>query len=305
MRIVSLSPAATEWVAAFGAGADLVGRSHACDHPPSVRRLPVLTRSRLAPATDAAAIDRDVRARAARGSGWYAIDLDALRALRPDVILAPEQGIADVEAACATWAEAPPHLFTMAPRTFKQVLDAALRLGRVLDRTGAAMAAVGEGERRLRALQDWLGRGRRGDPRDGPTVASLEWLAPLMSAGCWLPDLVAFAGGRAVLAEAGTPSPEISWEALRAADPDVIALLPCGFSLADTRRNLHHLAEQPAWSALRAVREGRVYLFEGRAYFNRPGPRLYRAVELMAAVLHPVHAPAIAPASWECAPLNG
>jgi iron complex transport system substrate-binding protein len=120
-----------------------------------------------------------------------------------------------------------------------------------------------------------------------------------MIAGHWMPDVVSLAGGQAVLARPGMPSQYIAWEDLQAVDPDVIAVVPCGFSLWQTKRELSFLTERDGWANLRAVRRGRVYLFDGNAYFNRPGPRLYRAVELLAAVLHPASASALEVADWE------
>ncbi|GIV62101.1 MAG: ABC transporter substrate-binding protein [Rhodothermaceae bacterium] len=311
MRIVSLLPAATEWVAAIGAMEDLVGRSHACDFPPAVRSLPAVTRSRVAEGGDTRAINDAVRSTLAAGLSLYEVDLDALRALRPDVVLTQAQcavcavDLAGLEALLAGWTGTRPRLFSMAPMTFRAVLQEAMHLARLVDRLPQAMAVLGEGERRLRHLRDRLGLPRTADPATLPTVACIEWMEPLMTAGHWMPALVDHAGGRAVLAGAGKPSPVVDWEALRAADPDVIAIMPCGFSLEQTRRDLPLLTGRPGWGDLRAVRTGRVVLFDGNAYFNRPGPRLYRAAELLAAALYPERIPpdVLGVAPWEMASL--
>lgn len=63
--------------------------------------------------------------------------------------------------------------------------------------------------------------------------------------------------------------------------------MPCGFTVAQTARELPELMQRPEWQALRAVQEGRVFVLDGHAYFNRPGPRLYRSIELVAVCLHP------------------
>jgi len=308
MRIVSLLPAATEWVCAFGAEAMLVGRSHECDDPASVRALPVVTRPVVPVEGDSAAIDARVKRRLQQGLSLYEVDLDLLRQLKPDVVLTQAQcevcavSLPQLEATLAAWTEGRPQLFSMEPQSFKQVLDAALRLGRMLGRAGAAMAWIGEAEQHLQMLRNRLGLHKRADPSGWPTVACIEWLEPLMIAGHWMPDVVGLAGGRAVLAEPGMRSQYVAWEALRAADPDVIAVVPCGFSLRQTERELSFLTERAGWSDLQAVRNGRVCLFDGNAYFNRPGPRLYRAVELLAAVLHPASMKALEVAGWEMAP---
>jgi iron complex transport system substrate-binding protein len=146
-----------------------------------------------------------------------------------------------------------------------------------------------------------MGLHRRTDPETLPTVACIEWMEPLMTAGHWMPDVAEMAGGCAVLAEKGTPSQVIEWADLRAADPDVLAVLPCGFALEETQRDLHYLTEREGWDELQAVQDDRVVLLDGNAYFNRPGPRLYRSIELLAEAIHPdaVDAEALGIEPWE------
>ncbi|MGI9174402.1 MAG: cobalamin-binding protein [Rhodothermales bacterium] len=299
MRIISLLPATTEWVCAFGAEKDLVGRSHECDFPASVRALPPVTR---APAFsgDSAEIDQQVQGQFEQGLSLYDVDLDALRTLRPDVVLTQAQcevcavSLHQLEAALQQWTSSRPAVVSIEPMTLKQVLDAGLRIGRAIGRFEAAMHFIAEQEMRLERLRRRLGNKRT-------SVAFIEWMEGLMTAGHWMPDVIAQAGGEAVLAERGARSRYIEWDALREADPDVLAVGPCGFSLEATRRDLHYLTRRAGWADLRAVREGRVFLFDGNAYFNRPGPRLYRAIELLAAALHPdvVAWEAIGVAPWE------
>jgi iron complex transport system substrate-binding protein len=120
-----------------------------------------------------------------------------------------------------------------------------------------------------------------------PRLACLEWLEPLMAAGHWMPELVALAGGQAVFGTPGAPSPWIDREALLAADPDVVVALPCGFDLARTRAEWTALGLGDALGELRALRNGRVFLADGNALFNRPGPRLVESLEVLAEILHP------------------
>jgi iron complex transport system substrate-binding protein len=113
-------------------------------------------------------------------------------------------------------------------------------------------------------------------------VAVIEWCAPLMSAGNWTPELVERAGGENLLGEAGRHSGTLAWEALRAADPDVIVVSPCGYDLARTREDLPLLEALPGWRELRA----RVALVDGNAYMNRPGPRLVESLAILADIFH-------------------
>jgi iron complex transport system substrate-binding protein len=307
MRIVSLLPAVTEWVCAFGAGGDLVGRSHECDTPASVQDVPVVTRPTYDSHGDSAAIDDAVQNQLQQGLSLYAVDLEQLRALAPDLILTQAQcevcavSRPQLEETLADWSGAQPQVLSMEPMTLKEVLDAALRIGRTIGQPEMAMQVLAAKERALQRLRNRMGLHRRTDPATLPTIACIEWMEPLMTAGHWMPDVAEMAGARAVLAEKGAPSRVIEWEALCAADPDVIAVLPCGFTLAETRRDLHYLTERDGWADLRAVRSDRVVLLDGNAYFNRPGPRLYRSIELLAEGIHPdaVDAEALAIEAWE------
>jgi iron complex transport system substrate-binding protein len=317
MRVASLLPAATEWVAAFGAADRLVARSHECDHPSALDDVPVVTKATYAEdrggdaSSQSRAVDRAVREQLDAGLSLYDVDTERLRALRPDLVLTQaqcevcavslgqlEHALADQSSATGEGEDgrdAAPRLLSLSPDTLKDAFDTGLTVGRALGRIEAAMSFLAAREKRLRALRETLPiRDERDSEQSAgaarPTVACVEWIDPFMTAGHWTPDLVEQAGGRAVLSEAGGRSRRADWNALRDADPDVLAVMPCGFDLEETAAELHGLTERPGWSELSAVRNGRVWLFDGNAYFNRPGPRLYRSAELMAAALHPEHA---------------
>ena len=120
-----------------------------------------------------------------------------------------------------------------------------------------------------------------------PRVACIEWLAPLYTAGHWVPDMVEAAGGIDVLAKAGTTSHTLDWDTLAATEPDVIVLMPCGFTIPRTRTEVATVTDHPRWKSLPAVRRGDVYLVDALSYFSRPGPRLIDGVEQLAAIFHP------------------
>lgn len=292
MRIASLLPAATEWIAAFGAADELVGRSHECDDPPAVRDVPVLTQAAFDDGGDSAAIDAAVKETLEEGLSLYDVDLDRLRALEPDVIVTQDQcevcavSLSQLEEAVAGWGAQEPELVSLKPTTFKEVLDGALRLGRTIGHGSDAMRHIAGGEMRLQALRSALGIDRRVDPETLPTVACIEWLDPLMTAAHWMHDLAEHAGARCVLSESGERSPRIDFDDLLRADPDAIAIMPCGFTVKETLADLSALTERDGWADLQAVRNRRVAVLDGNAYFNRPGPRLIRSTELLASVVH-------------------
>ncbi len=288
LRVVSLLPSSTEIACALGAGGLLVGRSHECDFPPEVAALPVCTEARLDPSAPSREIDDAVRRTVREGVSIYRVDADRLRALRPDVVLTQDQcevcaaSLADVEEALARWTGGTPRLLSLRPASLADVWGDLERVARALDLADAG-----------RALRDALSErvGEIGERAAGlaerPRVACLEWIDPLMGAGNWIPELVALAGGHALLGRSAVHSPWITWEDLVAADPDAIVVLPCGFDRARTRAEMAPLVARPGWADLRSVRAGRVFVADGNQYFNRPGPRLVESLEILAEMLHP------------------
>ncbi|PSQ90072.1 MAG: cobalamin-binding protein [Bacteroidetes bacterium QH_2_63_10] len=306
MRIVSLLPAATEWVCTLGGQEDLVGRSHECDYPDNVQDVPVVTSPTYDAEGDSAAIDDAVQEQLQDGLSLYEVDLERLRAMEPDLIVTQDQcevcavSWPELEAQLGDWTGGAPEVVSMRPKTLKEVLDEALRLARAMDALEQGMEVIANLETGLKVLRDQIGVDRSTNPQSLPSVACIEWLEPLMVAGHWMPDVVEMAGGRPVLGTAGEPTEPVEWGDLRKADPDVLALMPCGFTVDETRRDLHYLTEHSGWEDLAAVQNERVALLDGNAYFNRPGPRLYRAIEVLASVLHPEKVRPDPPvAAWE------
>ena len=287
-RIVSLLASATELVAALGARDRLVGRSHECDYPPDVARLPALTAPKLDISRPSGDIDRQVKDLLARALSVYQVDAAALRALRPDLIVTQTQcevcavTPADLEAALAAWIAPQPTIVSLAPNALADIYADIERLAAALGTPERGAALIGTMRARMQSIAT-----RTAALAHRPLVAAIEWIAPLMAAGNWMPELVAMAGGENLFGVAGRHSPWMDFAALAAADPEIILVLPCGFDIARSRAEMPALAAQPGWSALRAVGEGRVFLLDGSQYFNRPGPRLVESLEILAEILHP------------------
>ncbi len=288
MRIVSLLPSATEIVCALGFRNALVGRSHECDYPFGVEALPSCTAARIDPSAPSREIDDQVRSRVRDALSIYDVDTEQLRALRPDLIVTQDQcevcavSLGDVEQALADWTGVAPRVVSLSPSTLADVWADLRRVGEAVDAQERARALCESLTDRVTEIGE-----RAGGQATRPRVAGIEWIDPLMGAGNWVPELVALAGGANSLGRPGEHSPWITFDQLAAADPDVIAVLPCGFDLARTRAELGPLLAQRGWGALRAVREERVFLLEGNQYFNRPGPRLLESLEILAEILHP------------------
>ncbi|NED93158.1 cobalamin-binding protein [Streptomyces sp. SID11233] len=291
MRIVSLLPAATDIVAELGLAEHLVGRTHECDWPPeAVRSVPVVTGADLTQdSMSSREISEAVGGSAHSGSSLYTLDTDALSALAPDVVLT--QDLCDV---CAVSYErvsqavrildTGTRVLSLEPRTLDGVLDCLVTVGDLLGvRERAEKCRSG-----LRRRLDHVASLTAGLPR--PRVVAVEWLDPLWPAGHWVPEQITCAGGEALLATPGEHTRPMTWDQVVAARPDVVLVLPCGFPPERTLQERDVLTSLPGWDDLPAVRGGNVWVLDGPAYFNRPGPRVVRGAEVLAHVLHCVRA---------------
>lgn len=281
MRIASLLASATELVCELGAGDELVARSHECDHPEWVKRLPCASRPTFDITGSSKQIDTLVRERLAARKPLYAVDEALLLDLEPDVVI--------TQTHCEVCAVSPGNLgkdelcrkqvAALSAGTLAGILDSFRQIADVIGRDAGPLIAqieahVAEIERRV------AGRRR-------PTIACLEWIEPIFDMGNWGPELVERAGGTQVLGTPGQHSTTTPWDAVRAADPEYLLVAPCGFGIARTLEEMPILKALPGWTELRAVREGHVYVADGNLYFNRSSPSVFASIEILAEIMHP------------------
>ena len=278
-RVVSLIASATEIVCALGCEEWLVGRSHECDYPPSIRHLPVCTEPLIDPSRSSGEIDQQVKTVLRQALSVYRVHDDVLRSLHPDVIITQAQcevcavSLKDVERSLAAWITSRPHLVSLEPNALEDVWRDIGDVAEILGVPERGVALVAQLQERIATSAE-----RAQSLPERPTVACIEWIDPLMAAGNWVPELVELAGGTNLFGEAGRHSPWMTWPELVISDPDVIVVMPCGFDIDRSRQELLTLTQRPEWSTLRAVRTGRVSLTDGNQYFNRPGPRLVESL---------------------------
>lgn len=292
MRICSLLPGATEVVAALGAADDLVGISHECDYPEEVRQKPVLIHAAIDPQTSSSPdIDRQVRAMLSSGESLYTLDEERFLQAQPELVITQEL--------CHVCAVTPdqlqramgrlphlPRLLTLNPTTLMAVLEDIQRIGSAIGREEEGRMLAAQLRSQLQLIRERVSR-ERSPAQPRPRVACLEWLAPLYHAGHWVPEMVDWAGGWDVLGKISAPSSQITWDHLIAASPDIVVIMPCGFSIDRTVRELSQLTAHPCWEKLPAVQHDRVYIVDAVSYFSRPGPRLIEGVRILAGILHP------------------
>ena len=288
MRICSLLPSATEVIALLGLSEALVGISHECDYPPSVTRVPVMVEPMISPHGLASAdIDNQVGRLVASGQRLYRLKDALLREAHPDLILSQ-----DLCHVCAVtpdqlhdalrYMPRKPTVLTLNPGTVHDVIADVVRIGDAAGRSAEAYSLATQLRDRLDAV-----RIRVEGISHRPRVVCIEWLSPLYVAGHWVPEMVQLAGGKDVLAQPGSPSRVVTWDEILAATPDVLIVMPCGFSVERTQTELLQMMQRPSQWRLSLALADCTYLVDASSYFSRPGPRLIDGVELLAAILHP------------------
>jgi iron complex transport system substrate-binding protein len=289
MKIASLLPSATEIVYALGLGDDLVGVTDECDYPADAVTKPVISRSTLPQGRiqTPREIDDAVRARAAQDGQLYLLDRDLLRREQPEVILTQDLcrvcaiPSGQVQRALDELGLPESKVVALDPQTLDQVIAQIEVVGKLLDR-GERATDIVEGLRgRVSRVKDVAKR--------VPTVSvfGLEWSDPPFSAGHWIPDMVEAVGGTPVLAEKGAPSREVAWHEIRAAAPEVVVFMPCGYYLEEAEEEAASFLHQAEFADTPAARNGNVYAVDATSYFSRPGPRIVDGLEILAWAAHP------------------
>jgi iron complex transport system substrate-binding protein len=285
MKICSLLPSATEILCALGLGDQVAGVSHECDFPAETRSKPVLINSRISHTESAAAIDRQVREFLERGESLYSVDLEKLSAIEPDIIVTQDlchvcAATPDDLGAALAHLKRQPRILTLNPHSLADVCADIRTLGEATGRGEQASAVVAEFERSISNVE------RSVAGLDRPRVLCLEWLDPPYVGGHWVPEMVERAGGIDVLGHAGKASFRVDWETALRTRPEVIVVMPCGYSLRAAEEEFRNLPLPHGWNDLPAVRAGRVFIVEASGYFSRPGPRLAAGMAVLAGAIH-------------------
>jgi len=236
MRIVSLLASATEIVCALGAGEMLVGRSHECDNPDWVRRLPACSEPAFDVSVSSREIDTEVRRRLRSGEPLYHVKGELIRELRPDLLLtqahcevcAVTPGDVERSGACALNALQ----ISLSASSLDEIFQSIRQIAQALNLEERGEIVVRCEQQRLDAVRE---KAARFSP---PTVVMLEWTDPVFAMGNWGPELVEIANGKLLLGRKGEYSAAIPGEQLRDADPEHLIVAPCGFNFERSLREL-------------------------------------------------------------------
>ncbi|HAF14143.1 MAG TPA: cobalamin-binding protein [Blastocatellia bacterium] len=287
-RIVSFLPSATEMACALGLGDQLVGITHECDYPSEVKGKPIVVRNVLPiEKMSQTEIDAAVTQRMRDGLSLYQVDEELLQELAPDIILTQ-----DLCQVCAPSGNEvtqalnllpkKPQILWLTPKSLEEIFDNLRELGQATGRVKAAEELIAAGRVRLEKVASVT----RTLPQR-PRVFCMEWLDPVYCSGHWMPEMVEIAGGVDSLARKGADSVRILWNDVLEWAPEILIITPCGFNLGQVVEQTPQLFNNPGWSDLPAVGNGRVYAVDANSYFARPGPRVVEGTELLAHLIHP------------------
>jgi len=276
-------------VCKLGLESHLSGRSHECDYPESVAELPVLTSPRYKVSDDQenSQIHQSVTELLKNALSIYEVDEENLLKIQPDVILTQDHcevcavSLSDLSQSLRSELGKSCDIISASPIDLRSMLESFQTVAGQLGVAERGEELVQSIRQRFSHLQQITGDLQK------PNVVAIEWIDPLMTGGNWMPELIDIAGGVSMLATAGEHSPFISWDKIRAADPDFLLILPCGYPIRRTLPEMQTLETNPGWNSLNAVQSGNVYILDGNHYFNRPGPRVADSAEILAQLFHP------------------
>jgi iron complex transport system substrate-binding protein len=289
-RIISLLPAATEIICALDLVNHLVGRSHECDFPEDIKTLPICCSAKINPEAGSLEIDQKVKEILTASLSIYDIDKELIASLKPDLIITQAQcevcavSLKDVEESLSDFLNTDTQIISLQPNTLSDIFNDIAEIAIELNVKEKGEILIEDLNDRIDLVKHKL----KFFPNK-PKVANIEWLSPMMLAGNWMPELVNIAGGSPILTQNGKHSPFIEWQQIYDENPDIIIISPCGYTINQTLKEIDLLLNLPGWRDLAAVKNNRVYIADGNAYFNRSGPRVVDTIEMLAEMITPTY----------------
>ena len=288
MRICSFLPSNTEILFMLGLGPNIVGVTHECDYPPDALQIPNVVNSFVKPKElSSPEIDRVIKENREAGKSTYFVDLENLRAARPDIIITQElcevcavTGNETVDAIKSL--DYTPEIISLYPRGLDDILQTIITIGEATETLKKAEEIVAGLRERIQSVKD-----KFKDERDCPRVFTLEWLDPPFAAGHWVPEMVEIAGGEAGIIKAHEPSREITWEEVEEFAPQISVVMVCGYDAYQTIDEIDSITSNSLWHRTPASKKGHVYITDANSYFSRPGPRIVDGLEILAKIIHP------------------
>lgn len=285
-RIISLLPSGTEIVCKLGFEKSLVGISHECDYPESIANLPICSELKSNIDGKSYQIHEKVTAIIQEGLSIYRVNKDVINSLNPDVIITQDQckvcavSLDDLQNLLCDTFNSNPQIISLNPISLDNIFEDIMKIANALDSNKNGCDLVDNIKQNFKNLK------HKTEKLSKPKVAAIEWLDPIMAGGNWMPDLVEIAGGNNLFGKSGHHSPWMEWQNVVNSNPDILLLLPCGYSIEKTKMELDFILNLKDWNNLNAVKSNNVYILDGNQFFNRPGPRIIESAEILAEIFH-------------------
>lgn len=292
-RIVSFLPSSTEILYELGLETQITGVTHECKYPDSARKKPRVVNAAMDFTTmNSHEIDGQIGELSRIGGEIYVLDSNVLKDAMPDIIIA--QGVCEVCAPHTKEIEKAfeilgykPDLIVLDPHDLDDILNSIQDVAKQVDKSEAGYLLVSKLRQRIKRVEAETQQ-KLDEKIKWPRVICIEWIDPFYVAGHWIPRMVEIAGGINCISSHGEPSRRISLDEISQYQPDKIVLMPCGFEIERTYKEMDALSENDGWKALDAVKHGEVYIVNANAYFSKPGPRIVVGLEILAKIINPV-----------------
>ena len=283
MKIVSLIPSATEIVNFLELTKSLVGVSHECDFPESVRSFPIITNSKIKTDQTSLSIDIDIKKILELGLSVYGVNAELLKNLQPEIIITQSQcsvcavSLGELKKSLDIWLEENTSLIDLSPNSLNDILEDIKKVGKALNVEKTAIDKVNSMKQEIEEIRNKIKNVEK------QNVLCIEWLNPVMIAGNWIPDLLTIINSKSLHIEKNQNSEFISTEKIIQTKADKIILMPCGFDIKKTKQELKFVDRE-----FKKFLNGKsVYLVDGNRFFNRPGPSILESLHILCEIVHP------------------
>jgi len=292
-RIVSFLPSSTEILYELGLETQITGVTHECKYPDSARKKPRVVNAAMDFTTmNSLEIDGRIGELSRIGGEIYVLDSNILKDAMPDIIIA--QGVCEVCAPHTKEIEKAfeilgykPDLIVLDPHDLDDILNSIQDVAKQVDKSEEGYLLVSKLRQRIKRVEVEAQQ-KLDEEIKRPRVICIEWIDPFYVAGHWIPRMVEIAGGINGISSRGEPSRHIRFDEISQYQPDKIVLMPCGFDIERTYKEMDALNDNDGWKALDAVNHGEVYIVNANAYFSKPGPRIVVGLEILAKIINPV-----------------
>ena len=275
MKIVSLVPSASEIICDLGLEKNLVGVSHECNYPKSLKKINIVTSSNIDSNKSQKEIDDSVRKKVDDNLPLYEVNIEKINQLKPDIIVT--QGVCEVCAISSHQVEvllkgqlctlpSSTKIISLNGRSFNDICEDILTLGKNLNQKNRSQKIVEDAiAKRIEMISM---------KKFNHRVLCLEWINPYFSAGHWVPEQIEMAGFVSAIGQPGDQSRVISVDEIIKSNPDIIAIICCGYSEEENKVHAQEVIKDKRINKLPPFKNNKVFAFDSDGLFSRPTLRI-------------------------------